>query len=368
MTRRLLYLNGLAILGVVLYHAIQWGYTSMLWWTPSYQQGGGPSFDQIRGFTYYAMRIAEQLISCAIPAFLFVSGYFVAAVAGRNQTVGWSTIRSRIKNLLVPYLFWSLLILFGLYLQGQGSSPVQILRRLAFGGASPPYYYVPLVCQLYLMSPLLVPLARKRAKLLLGVAALVQLSAVALSDLQILGIQSATLRRLFPLTRSWFFPAHCFWFVLGIVTGFHLPRVKEWAIRHRWGILAMAGITPILALVEWELLVRGSGQASLSPRVTVLDNFYYLACLLVFLGFEPISLPLSRRFSQLGTDSFGIYLTHAPIQEFVARFLHHLTPALVTWQAAFLPVLLASGLAGPLLLMSIVKRSKARWFYQHLFG
>jgi hypothetical protein len=47
MTRRLLYLSGLAIVGVILYHAVGWGFVGMFWWTDRYAPVTVPNFDQI---------------------------------------------------------------------------------------------------------------------------------------------------------------------------------------------------------------------------------------------------------------------------------------------------------------------------------
>jgi surface polysaccharide O-acyltransferase-like enzyme len=119
MVKRLLILNGVAIVAAVLYHTTGWGFTALFWWTDRYLPVPVPNFEQLGGTVYYVLRFLEQLVIFAIPAFLFVSGYFVAVAAGRTQkTVNWKLIRSRIINLAIPFVLWSVLILAAKILEG----------------------------------------------------------------------------------------------------------------------------------------------------------------------------------------------------------------------------------------------------------
>ena len=166
MVRRLLLLNGFSILGVILYHSVGWGFVAMFSWAHRYMPVLSPNFDQIGGIPYYAMRFVEQLVVFTIPAFLFVSGFFVAFATGRMQSnIKWETIGARIKRMLIPYLIWSF-VLFGLFfIQGNLYTLQQYLRMLFTGQTNPAYYYVPLLIQFYLLSPLIVPLAKRNWKI-----------------------------------------------------------------------------------------------------------------------------------------------------------------------------------------------------------
>jgi fucose 4-O-acetylase-like acetyltransferase len=103
MVRRLLYPNGLAILFVVLFHTTSWGMTAMFAWTPRYLPVSEPVFDQTGSLPYYWVRFVEQVVVVAVPALLFVSGYFVAFTTGQRDNLAWSQIWGRIKKLLIPY-------------------------------------------------------------------------------------------------------------------------------------------------------------------------------------------------------------------------------------------------------------------------
>jgi len=160
MTKRLLLLNGLAILAVVCNHAAGWGYTAMFWWTDRYRPVSTPNFDQLGSFSYYGLSVLRQITVFSVPAFLFASGYFVAYAARGRSAPSWKMVKVRLTNLLIPYVIWSAVIFVGDALQGITHAPVEYLERQVSGGADEPYLYVPLLYQFYLLSPLVVPMAK----------------------------------------------------------------------------------------------------------------------------------------------------------------------------------------------------------------
>src|SRR5690606_29173592 len=108
------------------------------------------------------------------------------------------------------------------FVQGTRYAPLEYLELFITGRTASPYYFVPLLIQFFLLSPLLVPLVRKRGLLLLALAALIQLSVRSLIYLNTIEALPAAVQPLMPLTASWFFPGHLFWFTWGIVAGFKL--------------------------------------------------------------------------------------------------------------------------------------------------
>lgn len=369
-TRRLLFLNGVAVLGVILNHAAAWGFVAMFWWAHRYLPVTSPDFSQLGGTAYYGLRFVEQLISFSIPAFLLVSGLFVAfsgrGAPGRiNAHFAWD----RIRQFVPPYLIWSIItILFDVSLQGAAYRLADVGRMLLLGQATPAFYFVPLLVQLYILSPLLIRWASRSWPSLLGVAAAVQIIAHIVRYLRILELSgsSEALSRL--LGSGWFFPANVFWFALGITIGLNLNRIGETLHRVRWVMLVLAVLLLPAGMIEWEALMRASGQVWITPTETLVDNLYSLAVLLGFLGFTTLPAGLSRRIGDLGGKSYGIYLVHSIVLILAARAVYHLAPALLGWQFGFQVVLVAAGLAGPLALMYLVRRSPFRRLYPLLFG
>ena len=234
MAKRLLYLNVLAILGVVLNHSASWGFISMFWWTDRYLPVSVPNFDQMGSFSYYALRFIEQLVAYSVPAFLFVSGYFIAFAVGRNNALeGWRVAKTRIIFLLIPYLIWSLVMFAFDYIFGVRYSPLTYVKLQLIGGAAPPYYFIPLLIQLLILAPLFIFAARKNWVLLIIITAIIQLIVQSIRYPTLLGTASPFLLNITNMTPSWFFASKMFWFVLGIVFCIHLVDFKHRITRYR---------------------------------------------------------------------------------------------------------------------------------------
>lgn len=369
MLRRLLPLNGLAILGVILFHASGWGFTAMLSWSNRFLPPGASPFDQIGSASYYALRSLEQLIVFSLPAFLFVSGVFIALATGRaRRRIDWKVVTARVRGLLIPYLLWSLVLIALNVFQGQRSSLGELTVTLVTGGANPAYYYVPLLIQLILLSPLLTYLAKKNWRLLLLITGLIQLVVQLLYYPALLNVQVPWLAGAVDVVPKWLFVTRIFWFSLGIVAGFEISAFERLVSRLKRPMLLSALLLLPLGVLEWELMQRFSGTPWLQHRETILDSVYSIAVIFAALGFDLSRAPFAAQLNSLGIHSFGIYLIHSPAMEYTARIIYHLAPGLLAYQLAVQPIMILAGLAIPLLLMAIVNRSPVRAYYKFSFG
>jgi membrane-bound acyltransferase YfiQ involved in biofilm formation len=185
----------------------------------------------------------------------------------------------------------------------------------------------------------------------------------------ILGVDSSLIEQLSFLLPSWFFPGLAFWFSIGMVIGFHLQELKVLLsmVDRRVLLTLLAGLF-LAGMLEWEFLLRLSGQDWIAPRDTLIDAFYSGVFILTYISFDDSRYPLTSEIGGLGTKSFGIYLVHAPVLEYSARMIYHFAPLLMAYQVLFLPILIALGLGIPLLLMTAVKKSPAKLSYSYLFG
>jgi peptidoglycan/LPS O-acetylase OafA/YrhL len=382
--KRLLVLNGLAILAVILYHASIWAFLSMSRVAQNFDGSmqtfkgiGGflsmsrtaQNFDQIGALTYYSLRAVEQAIIFAIAAFLFISGYFIAFAVGRIEAnKQWRVIFTRIKNLVIPFLIWSVLILVLDMLLGNTYSVRDFLLTIITGKARIPYYFIPLLVQYLILSPILVSLARTRYKLLLILTALIQLITVSLRYDTLLGLNTPALQPILFIRGQPFFPSRIFFFTFGIVYGLHSSQFKQKLIRVRWGLLVSLVVFFILGVVEWEILQRFSGEISIGQTETHIDGFYALAFILCFLAFEEFIPPFSEQLGILGAMSYGIYLIHWSVQEYVSKMIYHFSPWLMGYQVFVQPILIVCSVGLPVILMTLVKRSPIRRYYRYLFG
>ncbi len=369
MVGRLLQLNGVAILGVILFHTAGWGFVAMFAWSHRYLPAGVDPMVQMGSFSYYVLRGIEQFAVFSIPAFLFVSGYFIAFATPRRQaTVSWSIVWARIRGLLIPYLIWSLVLIVFLGFQGRRLSPAGYATALLTGRVNPAYYYVPLLCQFYLLSPLLVFLARRWWQWLLLAALAIQLSIQLLYYPALLQVSAGVLQPYVDVVPKWIFPVRIFWFVAGLVAGFHLAALKQFAARWKWWWLAGLLLLFAVGMVEWEVMQAYAGQGWSAHRETFLDTAYGGLVILAFLAFSDFNVPFAGFVSELGAKSFGIYLLHSPVMEVTARLIYRFMPGLLAHQEILQPVLVVASLGGPLLLMALVNRSPFRRYYRWLFG
>ena len=369
MVRKLPYLSGLAVIAVVLNHALGWGFTAMFWWTHRYKPVTSPNFDQAQSISYFVLRTFEQLVIFAVPAFLFISGFFIVLVLNRKTgESGWPIIIRRIRTLLIPYLIWSGIILVTEAIQGRSFELLDVIRIIAFGGAAPGFYFIPLLFQLYLLSPLVLKWGRASWVSLLLVSGFVMVLISFVRYGLMLGTDLQAAKTLTILTAGWFFPGSLFWFAFGVVAGLHQKLIRDIAVRGHlfWKIGVF--VLVLLGIWEWEFLYLNSGREWLPPALTFVDMLTSFAMLMVFGGISDRYFVFQKHIARLGGKAYGIYLVHILALIFVARGIYHVAPALLAFAVIFVAILTVSGVTLPVLLMDVVKRSPAKRGYEILFG
>lgn len=369
MVNRLLLLNGVAVVNVILFHATGFGFWALFFAVHRYRPVTSPNFDQIGSTAYYVLRLTEQYIAFTIPAFLFVSGFFVSVLAGRSRSgITREVVMARIRALAVPYLLWSTLILTALALEGRIYPLARYVRMILTGSVNPTYYYVPLLMQLYLLAPAIVWSARRNWRTLLAVTAVLQIGVYVLQYPVLLEMDLGLLSQLGRALPKWLFIVHLFWFTLGVVIGLQQQALKPVIHRFRWHLVAAAVGLFVVGCVEWEWILVRSGSPWVENRVTLVDGLYAGSVILAFIGFQGVGMPFSAVLMDLAGKSFGIYLIHGVVMDYTARSVYHFAPWVLGRQPLFLTIVMVMGLGVPLALMALVKRSRARGLYPYFFG
>jgi membrane-bound acyltransferase YfiQ involved in biofilm formation len=377
MIKRLLLLNGLSILGVVFSHAAQWVWVGMFWWADRYRPVTTPNYDHFGTFAYYSVVVLQKLGVFAVPAFLFATGFFIAYADRGKQGLSWQVSWARLKMLLIPYAIWSVVVLLGEYLQGIVYPPLEYVRRLLLGEATPAYFYVLILCQLYLLAPLLAPLAKNASKkLLLGSAALLLMVLGTFYwrlYVTLTGGESFAVDLAASLIPGRFFVRWLFFFALGMVAGFHLEALKRWLARFKWALLGVAVVSFPLAVIETEWIFQQTAMDWRAGIFTLSGSVYVLSSIFVFLAFEEIErwfnrASLSKFLYNLGKASFGIYLLHSSVLEISARAIQKFVPQMLAYPVLLQFVLVTLAVAVPLAIMAVFTKSPARAYYRYLFG
>lgn len=360
MSRALLFLNGLAIILVPVHHATAYGLQAMFLWTDRYRDVAVPNYDQLHSFAYYATIIVRQLDAFVVPAFLFISGYFVVALArGKEARLTWAVVLPRIKMLIPPFIIWTAVRYLLLR-----SLPTNLHAILD------PLYFIPLLIQFYLLAPLLMPLARKHWRPLLLVLALLQLGIQGLRYLNFLDIPFPGLSLLLPLTpRYMVLGQQLFWFPLGIVFGLHAATGRAWLAARRWQMLALTLFFALCTVLEYELADRLTTKVWIGATFAPFMRNFYIVCFLLTVVSWPIRPgKFTRLVTTIGAHSLGIYVVNIPVIYEVAKLIYHHAPHLLDQQILYQFILAAVGLGGPLLLMWLVRQTPLRPHYRTLFG
>jgi len=125
-----------------------------------------PYFDIIRGIaiifvigihTFPAVpSIAEitlrQVIQCAVPLFIAISGYFIGKKSLSTKKTYLSFLKKQLPRVYFPMLLWSLPWL-ALAVHG-GGHPLKNIAFTLIGGMSI-FYFIPLIMQYYMLTPVM---------------------------------------------------------------------------------------------------------------------------------------------------------------------------------------------------------------------
>lgn len=365
--KRLLVLNGIAVSLLPFHHAAAYGFSALFLWADRYSAVSVPNYDRLGSAAYYALLLVRQWDAFAIPAFLFVAGVFTAFLArGDSVRLHWQAGLSRIKKLAPPLALWTL---FHFVLLTRVPSSLQEV----FGV----YYFIPLLMQLYLISPWLIRLAKRHWRLLLVVAFVLQFGAEVPRYFRSLGVAFPGGDLIIAATPLWFFPSRSFWFALGLVAGLNMSAFKAWVTRHRRRLAVLVVLTALSALVEVEVANRLTTRPWVGPTFSgVFRNAYAGLVILFYMSLEGASHPwldrvwakVSRGFAELGGRSIGIYLANSPAIYVLASLLYHFSPQVLANQALYQVALVTTGLAVPLLLMDLTRRTPLRRIYPYVFG
>lgn len=366
--RTLLITRGLATVAVVLGHTIGWVYLGQSWWLNRYQAIASSGFvDQVGSPTYHVLFATLQLTLWDVPAFLFASGFFASYAARSGKGVSRTMVKKWIGVFFWPFVIWvtalAIVSWLPLVLLGRNEPPPFIDE---FAGAVRLAYFVPLVCQFYLLTPLIARLARTRGRWLLLGAGLLQFGTTGLWYLGQSDIEMGALGR-FVGASEFFFWKWAIYFPLGAVCGFHFKQLRTWLKKHVRALLAATIILGALSVAEMMVFSR-SVQGLQATHYTVSAIGYAIAMILLLLAVSERWIPSQVQLSDIGTRSLGIYLSHVIVLVTIARAVYHTIPALMFQPVLFLLVLFLPALGLPLLLGAVLSRYARKTLYRYLFG
>lgn len=109
------------------------------------------SFESIEGFFIILVR---QIINCAVPVFLAISGYFIGKKDFSNPKLKFDFFKRQIPKVYIPCLIYSLgWFALEIYANAYDNFALSLLKFFACGFSV--YYFIILIIQLYLLAPLM---------------------------------------------------------------------------------------------------------------------------------------------------------------------------------------------------------------------
>lgn len=348
MQRQYMALSGVAMVLVVLNHAIHMGFEGL-------DRLGYPA---ITGGWRFGLTAVQALGAFAVPIFFFVSGSFMAYAARSAPRLSPSFVWKSVRHIVWPYVVWSLLYYVLMYVyQGERTSAFGYLKNLAVGY---PFHFVPLLISFYVASPLLVPIARRAGWLLLVVIGLYQLVLLNVRDPGMFGFSfPAQMRLLFPPVLGNPLADWAIYFPMGLVFGLHAAGWKPWLLRYRWVFAAAS----VLLFAGGLLDVAGVAAMPWARYLCPLPLMFVLPVI------DRKSIPEVSRLEAVGKRSYGLYLTHLIVMNLFIAVLELIGGQTVLMPVLIFPLLFAAGLLVPMLLMgNVQQRPATRRVYRYVFG
>lgn len=297
------FLRGIAILMVVAIHT-----------GPVYH------FDTIQGLLTVIMR---QLFNSAVPIFFAISGYFLAAKKLETKNEVFTFWKHQIPKVYIPVLIWSVpYLLLHIY---AGKDLLEGLILYFICGYSV-YYFIAVIIQYYLLTPLLINIKWGGVK----IGMLISMVSILLIT-YIMQVQGVSL----PLI---VYAGHCDLWLMFFVIGISMRRF-EIKYSLRW-LIILAIFALMWQIVEaYYLYTFNGGGFGIKP-----SSFVFSAAI-VFALFHPSVVNRYKENShfviwirKLGRISFGIYLVHY----FFIHILSHAGLREMPWGVIWIFVLLAS--------------------------
>ena len=353
--KRLSWLGGLSILAVVLNHSVQWGATLAAW-----SRSGGLVTEPVAPWVTYLLITIERLPTFCVPAFFFITGFFLAfSSRGAQGQINWKIIRARLIDLIVPYLIWSVVYLFGNPFETEPFSPVEFLWKLAHGGALSPFFFVPLLAQFYLLAPYLVPAIRRQPRLMIALSIGLQIGV----DLALLAGIGSVERMVWYLILSW-----SLFFVIGVYAGLDIERFKTLLLRYRLWILG--GLIPAAALAVGEAVVLSQMTGRLDwidMPFTPFGTVYSLLVIFAFLLGQGKVFGASF-LTYLSTRTYGVYLAHSLVLLWIVYYITQEQWLLSPQTGLLIPFLFVVGVSVPVAAMWLLAKASLRPLYRAVFG
>ena len=275
----------------------------------------------------FGSMMARQMLNCAVPVFLALSGLFCGRKILDSKETRIGFWKKQIPKVYIPALIWSLLCIVQ-NAMSDNINGIFIAKQLVwlFVCGSSIYYFIALIIQYYLLLPIL----QKYKAIMMPLSVVVSLSSIVLITYvsQIQGVFLPLIIYAGPFT-TWFV-----FFMLGVY--YATSTVKD-SVKYSI-LIGIAGL--IFSFVEtyWQNVNFGEGYG------IKFSSYIYSIGVVMFLLTPKMktrykSNKLTSLIAYIGSISFGIYLIHC----FFIPLVKHVLPV-HSWVLSWTIVLMITSL------------------------
>lgn len=298
----------------------------------------------------------------AVPIYLVVSGSFLTyAFQGitkdKPPRVFLKFIWSSIERILWPYLIWSMIFYLMIYfLFGMRFNLLQYAKDLVVGY---PYNFVPLLVFYYLISPIIIWIAKRNPIILIVGVFLYQMLLLNLLSPGILGF-------VFPGWVSKFLPPviagtmadWAIYFPIGVVYGLKKSQVIPGATKFKHLTVVIFFLFLMFAILDKISIIQIPQASHIAPLAFI--------CLLP--AIDRNAIPMAKSFEQIGKRSYGFYLTQIVVLDLILYLIHAIIPTMFLHPLVLAVLCFAIALFAPWGLMIQMAKPPTNRIYAYLFG
>ena len=339
------------------------------------QKDRDPSFDAFRGvaiiavialhvtylggywnspFRFYC-QFYSQLFNFGVPAFLFISGYWISKKPIKSLEDYKTFLIKRFSRILVPYLFWSLVLIGYEVIKTHDVDVYGIIFKLILGRASFHYFFIIMIAQLYIITPLLQYINRKPYGLMLVL---------------ILNIMTLLLRYLSRLHFNFWFPSisvfysWVIFYEIGLLLGsgnrkiFVPENIRSFILPAILASLLISELEWIILLLKYDNLGFTTKYSSLLYSASIIFGF-------IFLRERFRHWP--KFLVSIGNYSFGIYLIHVFIIGMVANIFQKIN-IIYSFQPLYQFIVASITISICFVLISITRKLLPKSFCRKVLG
>ena len=266
----------------------------------------------------------RQLLNCAVPVFLVISGLFCGRKIFEDPTAKFAFWKKQIPKIYIPALIWSIPYFVFYIVEGRGESGIGEQILALFTCSYSIYYFIALMVQYYLLLPLL----QKQRNVMMLISVIVSFVSIIFITYvtEIRGVELPVILYAGPFTT---------WFVFFMSGVYFSTRPISYSVNKAIILIAM-GLILECAETYWLNTCYGGGYG-----IKFSAFVYSMGIILLIMSPKVKEAYKTNRITltiaNIGKISFGIYLIHY----FVIKVVDVLLPVKL-WVLSWLIVLIVT--------------------------